>query len=565
MKFAYDIPDSFWSLFRSMNRELYMEALLKINEEYEYNNYYLSKEVCLQVLEDWNESQRIWLSPEEFESENDASQTPPNRILNWLIKTGWLKRIEDFSTLTTNIIIPDYAAVFLTAFEELVNPSTDDTEIYIQNVYATLFSFWHDKKMNLAMLKTALINTKKLNKALQDMLHNMDHFFSRLLKQKSYEEVLAEHLEGYVEEIVEKKYHILKTNDNFYLYKNDIKRCLREMREDIPWMEQVQKKADKEKGEDVLSIINAIERGFDDIEHRISNMDKEHSKYIRATVTRMNYMLNGESDTRGLMIQLLKTIGDSKDSEEKIEKVGQSMNLSHFEVLSEKSLYKKRKRRDFASQVEEEKQQEEKGEDVLSIINAIERGFDDIEHRISNMDKEHSKYIRATVTRMNYMLNGESDTRGLMIQLLKTIGDSKDSEEKIEKVGQSMNLSHFEVLSEKSLYKKRKRRDFASQVEEEKQQEELSREDVLRLNKIHTRYQQAEIEDFIEAYMQDDHMEVKDIDIRDEESFEKLILAYDYSTRRNSKYKVIERDDKLIDNGSYRYPALTFVRRKPKS
>ena len=30
MKFAYDIPDSFWSLFRSMNRELYMEALLKI-------------------------------------------------------------------------------------------------------------------------------------------------------------------------------------------------------------------------------------------------------------------------------------------------------------------------------------------------------------------------------------------------------------------------------------------------------------------------------------------------------------------------------------------------------
>ena len=425
-----------------------MEALLKINEEYEYNNYYLSKEVCLQVLEDWNESQRIWLSPEEFESETDASQTPPNRILNWLIKTGWLKRIEDFSTLTTNIIIPDYAAVFLTAFEELVNPSTDDTEIYIQNVYATLFSFWHDKKMNLAMLKTALVNTKKLNKALQDMLHNMDHFFGRLLKQKSYEEVLAEHLEGYVEEIVEKKYHILKTNDNFYLYKNDIKKCLREMREDIPWMEQVQKKADKEKGED-----------------------------------------------------------------------------------------------------------------VLSIINAIERGFDDIEHRISNMDKEHSKYIRATVTRMNYMLNGESDTRGLMIQLLKTIGDSKDSEEKIEKVGQSMNLSHFEVLSEKSLYKKRKRRDFASQVEPEEVQEELSREDVLKLNKIHTRFSEEEIVDFVESYMKDDHMEVKDLDITDEDTFEKLILAYDYSTRRNSKYKVIEREDELIDNGSYRYPALTFVRR----
>ncbi len=41
----------------------------------------------------------------------------------------------------------------------------------------------------------------------------------------------------------------------------------------------------------------------------------------------------------------------------------------------------------------------------------IERGFDDIEHRISNMDKEHSKYVRATVTRLNYLLSGESDTK----------------------------------------------------------------------------------------------------------------------------------------------------------
>lgn len=54
----------------------------------------------------------------------------------------------------------------------------DDTDLYIQNVYATLFSFKNDHRMNLTMLKTALVNTKKLNKALQDMLHNMDKFLS---------------------------------------------------------------------------------------------------------------------------------------------------------------------------------------------------------------------------------------------------------------------------------------------------------------------------------------------------------------------------------------------------
>ena len=38
MQLRFEIPDTFWSLFRSVNREIYMEALLCINQEYEYSN-----------------------------------------------------------------------------------------------------------------------------------------------------------------------------------------------------------------------------------------------------------------------------------------------------------------------------------------------------------------------------------------------------------------------------------------------------------------------------------------------------------------------------------------------
>ncbi len=31
-------------------RDIYIEALLCINEEYEYSNYFLTREVCIQVL-----------------------------------------------------------------------------------------------------------------------------------------------------------------------------------------------------------------------------------------------------------------------------------------------------------------------------------------------------------------------------------------------------------------------------------------------------------------------------------------------------------------------------------
>ena len=239
MRLQNEIPDSFWSLFRSVNREIYIEALLCINEEYQYSNYFLTKEVCIQVLSDMNARKRFELQREENDTEFDMLETPASRILNWLLKAGWLKRIEDYRTLVTNIVIPDYSAVFIDAFERLNSEDFEETNIYIQNVYATLFSFRNDPRANLSMLRTALVNTRRLNKALQDMLHNMDKFFSRLLEQNFYGDLLKEHLSGYVEEIVNKKYHILKTSDNFYIYKNDIKQCLKEIRDDEKWIEKV--------------------------------------------------------------------------------------------------------------------------------------------------------------------------------------------------------------------------------------------------------------------------------------------------------------------------------------
>ena len=117
MQLRYEIPDTFWSLFRSVNREIYMESLLVINEEYQYSNYFLTKEICVQVLSDMNAQKRISLEREENETDFDMLETTASRILRWLLKTGWLKKIEDYSTMTTNIVIPDYAAIFIEAFE----------------------------------------------------------------------------------------------------------------------------------------------------------------------------------------------------------------------------------------------------------------------------------------------------------------------------------------------------------------------------------------------------------------------------------------------------------------
>ena len=201
----HEIPERFWSLFRSVNRATYIEALLKINEEYEYSNYFLSREMCIQLLSSYFAQKRYVIWQDELEEEEDQLEPPATRVLNWLLKTGWLRKVDDYSTMTVNIVIPDYAAVMIEAFHRLSNEQEDETQIYIQNVYAILFSLKNDSRAGIGLLDTAIINTRKLNKSLQDLLHNMDTFFGSLLEQKDYSQLLKDHLEGYVQEVVNKK------------------------------------------------------------------------------------------------------------------------------------------------------------------------------------------------------------------------------------------------------------------------------------------------------------------------------------------------------------------------
>lgn len=451
-----EIPEVFWGLFRSKNRQIYIDALLQINLEYQYSNYFLSKEICIATLSDYFSQNKVTLEEEEAEGELEALEPTATRILNWLLKNQWLRKVEDYNDMVTYIVIPDYAALFVDAFSRLAGEDEDETQVYIQNVYAILFSFRNDPRANIGLLKTALINTRKLNKSLQDMLHNIDKFFESLLKQDNYGDLLKEHLDGYVEEIVQKKYHILKTSDNFYLYKTDIKKLLQEMRQNTQWLEAVCQKNKKLRGmeltaDDICEKLDLIEKGFSDIEHRIINMDREHTRYLRATVTRLNYLLNTEDNMKGLVVQLLNTIAqdaNTEKEEEKIKQVSQIINFSYPAIFSKDAFYKRRK------------------------------------------------------TKTNF-------------------------EEEL--------------------------------VEDEDVGAELSKEDILKLNKMKKRYSRQQIEAFVTEHMKDGYFSVTQDTIKSNEDFEKLVLAYDQSIRKDSSFKVGKIGEQLIDNGKYVYPELVFV------
>lgn len=456
MKEIYKIPQQFWQLFRSQNRYIYMETLMLLYDEYLYNDYFLTKESCIQLVAEYFSNRIVDISADDEEDEQDMFEPMATKILNRLIRFNWLKKMEDYSSFKTNIVIPDYASLFIEVFQKLMNPDTSDTDLYIQNVYANIYSFYYDTKSGIELLKTAMINTTRLNRSLQDMLHNMDRFFGALLEKENYEDLLQEHLTVYVETIVNKKYSLLKTSDNFYIYKNDIKKLLRQIQED---------------------------------ENRL-------------------YLLK-----------------------QKMQAEGKAMEDAESEIFE--------------------------------IIFGLENGFLNMEKRISHIDTEHSKYVRATVSRLEYLLNQDDSLKGNVIQLLNLLGGEKKDELLIQ-TARTMELNDFTVITPDSLYKKRgKRKIFEETVEiEEITEEELTKEDILRINRNKSRYSKEQIENFVFRRMDKGIYRTGDHPIQTVEDFELLILAYDYSIRKSSPFRVITGEEKKIKSDKFIYPDLIFKKKE---
>jgi hypothetical protein len=452
MKEILKLPQQFWSVFSSRNRYIYMEALLTIYDEYLYNDYFLTRETCIQLIAEHFSDRIVDISADDEEQDADRMEPMATKILNRLIRYSWLKKVEDYSSFKTNIIIPDYASTFIETIKRLMSPDSDEKDLYIQNVYTNIYSFYYDTKAGMELLKAAAINTTRLNRALQDMLHNMDQFFGALLEKNNYEDLLLEHLNVYVETIVNKKYSLLKTSDNFYIYKNDIKKLLRTI---------------------------------------------------------------GEDENRLLL-------------------------LKH-------------------KLMPEGKKEEEIENEFADLLYEIDRGMINMEKRIAHIDTEHSKYIRATVSRLEYLLSSDDSLQGNVIALLNLMSGRNDSELHT-KAASFIRINDPTVISADSFYKKRgKRKQFEDTVEVvEETEEELSREDILRINRNKNRYSKEQIEGFILDQMEGGIYRTKEASINSDEEFELLILAYDYSIRRSSPFHVVPGANGIHQSGKYTYPDMIF-------
>ena len=82
-----------------------MESLVLIYDEYLYNDYFLTKDTCIQILSDYFHNRIVDVSAdvvEEEETRIDTVESTASRILRRLLHFGWLKKVEDYTNSKTN-------------------------------------------------------------------------------------------------------------------------------------------------------------------------------------------------------------------------------------------------------------------------------------------------------------------------------------------------------------------------------------------------------------------------------------------------------------------------------
>ena len=295
------IPADFYKLFRTKNRDAYMQFLVAIYEENNeiYASLGLTVEECRAIIADTIRKARIVWEQEEFEEGEEADtlfpDDSPSGMLNRLIRWGWLKSDFDEKLNTSVISFPEYSQLYVELFQKLFSEDNSRERESILAIYSALFTYQTDQDKNKDILKHALRTSKRLGQLLSNMQDGMRSYFDELSGKKNFigiQEVLVEEINN----SDSRKYAILTTTDSFYRYKEAVKELISQIlnANDRKKEELIRAGVTLEPGslmqrrnqysldycEDTSQLVYQIEREFDLIEKKYNKMIEQKTKNL---------------------------------------------------------------------------------------------------------------------------------------------------------------------------------------------------------------------------------------------------------------------------------------------
>ncbi len=345
------IPERFFSVLASQNRGIYIDALFVILEVYELEMI-IKRDDLVVTLIDRLENEIMDIEPEEGDEPGEVNYSShAHFLIRKLESTGWIETEYVSDSFEEQITLPHYSIKVLKALQGIVDG--DDFEEYNSYVYATYSALkTADAERDTFVfnaLQGAYRNTRQFTDQLKMLLNNIKRYHQQLSESRQVKDILRQHFDEFKQYVSDKVYHPLKTLDSVPRFKSPILDILKDwitddellgMMKDAALQRKAYESAEQAE-EGIVNMAGYIIDAYEKIDQLLKQIDRKNSAYTRASVEKMQYLINTDRSIKGKIIDLLKRV--STAAEEEQERLAGEMalivELFPQGYLSEESLY----------------------------------------------------------------------------------------------------------------------------------------------------------------------------------------------------------------------------------
>jgi hypothetical protein len=355
------IPENLFSLLASKNKEIYLDGLFVLRRAYK-QEMIITKDQVVAMLISELEDRMMEIDLEDEEGEDEQGITPERNLsalAHFLIRkfnrTGWIDVEYATDSFEEQITLYDYSVKILNTLHELLDTTPREYNSFVYSTYSLLKTANEERDMyTYNALTQAYKNTSLLVDELKSLLNNIRRYHQALLDQTEVRGILKEHFDSFKEMVEDKIYHPLKTFDSVPRFKTPIINILKNWLDD-PQITDIlvtsaQRRKQGENKEDIIEeiiiMIEEIIGTYERLDILLKEIDRKKAAYTRASIEKVEYLLNTDRSIKGKLVEILKSAGKKGKQSEKLQQVMQeSQNLFPQAFLDEFSLYVRRKKR----------------------------------------------------------------------------------------------------------------------------------------------------------------------------------------------------------------------------
>ena len=354
------LPDNFFSILSSVNREHYAALLVLYYRLFQENTQGLERELVVREFMNYLALHQDILSEEDEGPGTEAQDeetgfNPPqedlfiqtgtptaftgralprtadertlaSRFLKRLISTGWLGD-ETLADFTRVINITAWGKPFMKALADIDGGLKTEYESHVVTVYSMLCGETIKKDGHHAVLKAheecrSLIDSLKvLSQSIKGYYDNLNN---EMIRDKAAS-VLHEHYDLYMGEVLDKAYKRLKTSDNVSRYRQGIFKQVAALLIDDKWLDESASKymrilsggtyavSRDDCRKRLISMLEEIRDDLKSVDPLEDEIDRRNAAYSRSSTEIIKAYVEPDSTVAGKIGLLIKAIqGDPK-------------------------------------------------------------------------------------------------------------------------------------------------------------------------------------------------------------------------------------------------------------